>query len=61
MCNSLFSTKNTAHYKGVVFPGVECLYANIKDDAWCITCLLIKPKNMIHIKGALVFCGEFPE
>ena len=39
----------------------ECLHATIKDAAQCITCLSIKPNNMIHIKCALGVCDECPE
>ena len=48
--NSLFSTKSSAHYKDKVFPDSEFLDATIKDAYRCITCITIKPNNMIHIK-----------
>ena len=38
----------------------ECLHAVIKDAAQYITCLPIKPNNIIHIKCALAFCDKFP-
>ena len=60
-CNSLFSTKIDANYKDKVFPDGECLHTTIKDAVECITCLPIKPKNMIRIKCALGFCDECPE
>ena len=59
--NSLLSNTSDAYYKDRVFPDDESLHATIKDSAQCITCLPIKPKNMIHIKCALGFFDEFPE
>ena len=61
MRNSLFNKKTDTHYKDVVFPDGECLHATIQDAAQCITCLPIKPNNIIHIKCALGFCDECPE
>ena len=52
---SFFCTTSASHYKDIVFPDDECLHATIKDAAQCITCLSIKPNNMIHIKFDLVF------
>ena len=60
-CNSLFSTTSAAHYKNKVFPDGECLHDTIKDADQCITCISIKPNNMILIKCALYFCDEYPE
>ena len=50
-CNSLFSTTSAAHYKDKVFPDGEFLHATIKDAAQCITCISIKPNNMIHVEA----------
>ena len=61
MRNSLFSTKSDAHYKDKVFPDAECLHATTNDAAQQITCLNIKPKNMISINFDLDFCDERPE
>ena len=55
--NSLFSTTSYARYKHIMFLDGECLHAYIKYAAHYITCLPIKPKNMIHIKCDLGFCG----
>ena len=44
-----------------MFPDGECLHATIKYAAQCITCIHIKPRNMIHIKCDLGFCDECPE
>ena len=60
-CNSLFITKSDAHYKEKVFPDGEFLYAAIKYEAQCITCLSIKTNNMVNIKCALGFCDECPD
>ena len=57
----LFITKIAAHYKDNVFPDDEFLHDNINDSAQCITCLTIKPRNIIHINPALGFCDEYPE
>ena len=54
--NSLFSTTSAAHYKDKLFLYGEFLYSTIKYYDWCITCLPIKPNNIIHIKCALCFC-----
>ena len=54
-CNSLFITTSAAHYKDKLFPDGKCLHATIKYSDRCITCIPIKPKNMIHIKCALNF------
>ena len=59
--NSLFITKSAAHYKDKLFPYGEFLHATIKYAAQCITCLPIKPNNMIPIKFSLGFYDEFPE
>ena len=56
--NILFSTTRDAHYKDTVFPDDEVLHATIKDADQCITCIPIKPKNMIHINCDLGFCDE---
>ena len=60
-CNSLFSTTSAEHYKDTNFPVGECLHANIKDAAQCITCITIKQNVMINIKRALGFWYEFTE
>ena len=59
--NSVFITKSAEHYKDIVFTYGNWLHATIKDADQCITCLLMKPNNMIHIKYALGFCGACPE
>ena len=59
--NSLFSTTSASYYKYNMLTYGEFLYANIKDADQCITCLHIKPNNMVHIKCALGFCDKFPE
>ena len=51
----LFSTTNAAHYKDKVFPYGECLHATIKYEVQWITCIPIKPNNMINIKCDLGF------
>ena len=61
ICNSLFCTKSASHYKDKMFPYGEFLHATIKDADQCITCLTIKPQNMIHIKCDLGFCYVFTE
>ena len=53
--NGLFSTTSAANYKHKFLPCDECLHADIKDSAQCITILSIKPKNIIHIKFSLGF------
>ena len=57
--NSLFSTTSSENFRYKVFPVGECLNDTIKDSSWRITCLTIKPKNMINIKCTLGFCDEF--
>ena len=59
--NSLFSYTIAAHYKEKFFPYGEFLNDTIKDADHCITCIPIKPKNVIHIKFSLGFCDKFPE
>ena len=59
--NSLISTTSAANDKHAVFPVVECLHDTIKDVAQCITCIPIKPNDIIHIKCDLFFCDEYPE
>ena len=54
-CNSLFITTSVEYYKDKVFPDGECLHATIKNAAQFITCLTIKPNNIINIKCDLVF------
>ena len=44
-----------------MFPYSECLHATIKDTSQCITCIDIKPNNMVHVRFDLSFCDEFPE
>ena len=44
-----------------MFPHGECLHATIKYAAQCITCIHIKPRNIIHIKCDVGFCYECPE
>ena len=53
--NSLFSSTSAAHWKAIVFIYGECLHDTIKYSAQCITCIPIKPNNMIHIKCDLGF------
>ena len=53
--NILFITTSDAHYKVIVFPYGECLHATIKGADKCITCIEIKPNNIIHIKFDLGF------
>ena len=53
--NILFSSTSAAHYKDKLFPYGEYLHATMKDSAQCITCLPIKPNNMIIINFSLVF------
>ena len=53
--NRLFSTTIYVPYKNKVFLYNECLHANIKYAAQCITCIPIKPNNMIYIKFASDF------
>ena len=55
----LFSTISTAHYKDIVFPDIEYLNATIKYAAHCITCLPIKPDNIIHIECDSIYLNEF--
>ena len=59
--NSLFITKIALNYKDKVFPDGECLHALIKYGAWRITCIPIKPRNIIHINCDLGFCDECTE
>ena len=59
--NILFITASAAHYKDKVFPDGEFLHATIKYAAHCITCVHIKPNNMIHIRCDLGFCDECHE
>ena len=54
--NSLFSTTSSEHNKYTLFQDGEYLHATIKDAAQCITCIPIKPKNIIEIKCTLGFC-----
>ena len=61
ICNSIFSTKCDAYYKDKIFLSCECLHATIKDAPQCISCLPIKPNNMLYIKCDLSFCDECPE
>ena len=58
-CNSLFSTTSAAHYKDKLFPDSDFLHAAIKDAARCISCNLIKPKIITHMKCDLGFYDEF--
>ena len=44
-----------------MFADGGCLHATIKDADQYITCLHIKPKNMIHINFTLWFYYEFSE
>ena len=60
-CNSLFSNTSATHHKDKMFPGGECLHATIKYADNCITCILIKPNNIIHIKCASGFCDEYTD
>ena len=53
--NILFSTTSAANYKDKVFTYVECLHDTIKYAAHFITCLHVKPNNIIHIKCDLGF------
>ena len=53
--NSLFIITSAANYKEKVFPDGECFYDKIKDADQCITCLPIKPKNMINFRCAFLF------
>ena len=61
MRNSLFVTTSAVYYKDKVFTDDECLLDTIKDTVQCITCLPIKPNNMINIMCVLFFCDECPE
>ena len=56
--NRLFSTKSDECYKDKAFTDGEFLHATIKYAAQCITCLPIKPKNMINIKCDLGLCDR---
>ena len=44
-----------------MFPYREYLHATIKYLSQRITCITIKPENMINMKCALGFCDEFPD
>ena len=44
-----------------MFTDGEYLHATTKDSAQFITCITIKPNNVIYIKCALGFCYECPE
>ena len=59
--NSLCITTSASQYKYIVFPDGGCLHDTIKYEAHCITCLTIKPDNMINIKCDLGFCDECTE
>ena len=54
--NSEFITKSAVYYKEKLFTDGECLHANIKDAAQCISCTPIKLKNSINMKCVLGFC-----
>ena len=60
-CNSLFITKSADNYKDKVFRYGKCLHATINNEVQCITCIPIKPKNIIQIKCDLYFCDEYHE
>ena len=54
--NSLFITTRDALNKNRLFSGGEILHATDKDAAQCISCIPIKPKDMIRIKCDMFFC-----
>ena len=56
--NSLFITTSAARYKYKVFPDGNFLHDTIKGSSQSITCIPIKPNNMINIKCDMGFCDE---
>ena len=55
-----YNTTIDVHYKEKLLPDVECLRDTTKDTDQLIACTPIKPKNIIYMKCALVFCDECP-